>query len=76
MRFSDLKVGDRFTIDGEIFKKTGVSTYVSIENPILGEYSIQPYTEGRMKPLVEEPSVKKPVEKATTKKVRVTRKKK
>lgn len=47
-KFEALTVGQLFFIDGEKYKKTGPSTYVSLENPILGEYTIQPITEGKI----------------------------
>jgi hypothetical protein len=51
MKFSDITVGGLFLIDGEKHRKTGPATYVSVENPILGEYTIQPYIEQRIRPL-------------------------
>lgn len=46
--FASIAVGGVFIIDGEKYKKTGPATYVSLENPILGEYTIQPFTEKRI----------------------------
>jgi hypothetical protein len=48
LKFADIKVGGLFVIDGEKFKKSGPATYYSVENPILGEYTIQPFTEARI----------------------------
>jgi hypothetical protein len=50
MNFSEIAVGGFFILDGEKCKKTGFTTYVSTENPALGEYTIQPITEGKIKP--------------------------
>lgn len=49
--FVSIPIGGYFTIDGEKMKKTGVSTYVSVENPVLGEVTIQPITEAKIRPL-------------------------
>jgi hypothetical protein len=70
LKFADIKVGGIFIIDGEKFKKTGPSTYVSIENPILGEYTIQPFTEARLKEYVAPvKAAVKPAKKAVKKPV-------
>jgi hypothetical protein len=68
-KFADFKVGDVFIIDGEKFKKTGPQTYVSIENPILGEYTIQPYTEARIKTVPAPPTPVTPAPKKAVKKL-------
>ncbi len=49
--FVSIPIGGFFTIDGEKMKKTGISTYVSVENPVLGEVTIQPITEAKIRPL-------------------------
>jgi hypothetical protein len=57
--FTNIPVGGFFTISGERFKKTGPMTYMSLENPILGEYTIQPITEKNIKytaPVVPAPT--------------------
>lgn len=47
-KFATIAVGDVFTVSGEVFKKTGAMTYISTENPVLGEYNIDPLIDNKI----------------------------
>jgi hypothetical protein len=55
--FATIPTGGIFTVRNERYKKTGPNTYESLDNPILGEYTMEPFIEARIKVNTPPPAV-------------------
>ncbi len=68
-QFAKLKIGDKFFVGDELYKKVSLLTYESLDNPVLGEFYSSPLIEGKIVPVNQTKTakaVKKPVTKAKT----------
>jgi hypothetical protein len=48
MRFSEIPVDSLFSVKNEIMLKLGPVTFISTENPLVGELIIEPFTENKL----------------------------
>ena len=51
MKFSEMPDGTLFRYKGELMVKRSALTYVSAENPLLGEMNIDGYTDKNIEPV-------------------------